>query len=232
VSTIKIAQIKGSNGSGKTTIVQQLMGLSHEISQLQTENGIVLATCFDTIKWAAIGPYDLSKKMGGCDCLNNIDLIKQAILTVRQECSDYWIVFEGMMISTIKTTFYNFLAELSFNDSIEPVMVILRTDVDGCLRRIAGRGTMKPDLNIGNIRTKCELVLRHAQEYDPRVVRYIDVDAVACSGMLTKFLDAVGDTKLLDWMFNYRDVEESEFIKSLNREYMGPEWLEEYSRGE
>jgi hypothetical protein len=109
-------------------------------------------------------------------------------------------------------------------------MVILRTDVDGCLKRIAGRGTMKPDLNVGNIKTKCDLVLRHALEYDPRVVRYIDVDAVASSGMLIKFLDAVGDIKLLDWMFTYRDVDEPEFIKPLNREYTGPEWLEEYSK--
>jgi deoxyadenosine/deoxycytidine kinase len=234
VMTIKICQIKGANGAGKTTIVHQLMMLSKEVSQLRTENGVVIATCFDTIKWAAVGPYDLDKKMGGCDRLDGNEQIMQAILTIRQTCPDYWIVFEGMMISTLKTTFYNFLVDLMTKDDVWPLMVILRTDMEHCVQRIQNRGTVTRQnngvLNVENIRVKCESVIRHAKEYDPSIVRYIDVDNVFCSGMLVKFLDAVGDTKLLDWMFDYRDVEEPDYIHPLNREYQGPAWLAEYSQ--
>lgn len=226
---IKVVNIKGANGSGKTTIVHQMLQLSKEVSQLRTEDGTVIATCMDTIKWAAVGPYYLDKKMGGCDIFETVDSIKQAILTTRQACPDYWIVFEGMMISTLKTTFYNFLVEMMQTDDIVPAFVILRADVDGCLRRIKDRGTIARtatgEPNPANIKSKCDTVLRHAQDYDPCVVRYIDVDKVACSGMLSKFLDAVGDTKLLDWMFDYQEVEEIEYVKPFSRNYTGPEWL-------
>lgn len=102
----KIVQIKGSNGSGKTTLVKRLGELSETWSYLVDDNDRVVATIFDDIGWVAIGEYKPDAAMGGCDKMPDIESIKQAILSALVMCPGFWVVFEGMMISTIKSTFY------------------------------------------------------------------------------------------------------------------------------
>ena len=198
---MKIVQIKGSNGSGKTTIVKQMLALEPDpIYGMWDHIGKYYATIMPTIGWVAVGEYDLDRKMGGCDGLSSVQLIKDAILDCMAEFIEYdgmfGIVFEGMMISTIKSTFYDFLLSLE-TPYIEPLFVILAASPKGCIERIRNRGTMRKNLNHDNIRSKCELVMRHAKTYDQKYVRYIDVDNTEERDMLKAFAGRVGDYRLV-----------------------------------
>lgn len=209
--TSKIVQIKGSNGSGKTTLIKQLGELSDEWTYLEWPDGMVYATVFDNIRWVAIGKYDPEARMGGCDGLPSVDLIKRAILETLKQYPGFWIVFEGMMISTIKSTFYNFLLDIhNKHAEIEPLFVILKSTTEGCLKRIQGRGSMKPNINVDNVAGKCELVIKHAKDYDPALVRWINVDpdptyvnvpGTPIEDMLGCFLWEVQDCELIDALY-------------------------------
>lgn len=198
---IKICQVKGSNGTGKTTLVKQLGDLSEEWTYLQWPDGTIYATVFDDIRWAAIGKYDPDKPMGGCDLMPSVDAIKRAIHDVHRQYPHHWIVFEGMMISTIKSTFYEYLLGMK-SKHVEPLFVILKSTPEGCVKRIAGRGTMKPGLKIDNITHKCDMVVRHAKEYDPTLVRWINVEDTPEDCMLPYFLWEVYDYELIDAIYD------------------------------
>lgn len=196
---MKVIQIKGSNGSGKTTIAKQLIELSNNPVELKDDEG-VYATYMDDIGYAILGAYPETSKMGGCDNMKSVARIKAALLKTVDYCieGDVWVVFEGMMISTIKSTFYDYLLELRESHDIEPMFVILRTDVDSCVERIKGRGTMRAKLNINNIDTKCRMILRHAKEYDVSLVRYLNVDEIPLDRMMAEFVHLVGDIEMME----------------------------------
>jgi deoxyadenosine/deoxycytidine kinase len=198
---MKIVQIKGANGSGKTTIVKQLISYSANVKLLKLpDTDKVFATAMDDIGWVAIGKYPEDSKMGGCDNFKTIEEIKHGIRLATRARPDAWIVFEGMMISTIKSTFYNMLLsmEKAYDNEVHPLFVILRASTQGCLNRLAGRGTMKSNLKVENIENKCELVVRHAKTYDPRYVRWMDVDTIPLERMGLEFLKLVDDDALVE----------------------------------
>lgn len=198
---IKVVQLKGSNGTGKTTLVKQLGAMSEDWTWVTWPDGTVYATVFDNVRWAAIGKYDPDKPMGGCDLMPSIEAIKRAILDVRRNYPDHWIVFEGMMISTIKSTFYEFLTSLQTKD-VQTLFVVLKSTPEGCVKRIQGRGTMKPGLKVDNVAQKCEMIVRHAKEYDPTLVRWINVDDTPEECMLPFFLWEVYDYELIDAIYD------------------------------
>lgn len=203
---MKIVQVKGSNGSGKTTLVKELGLLSEDWTYLTWDGGKVYATVFDNIRWAAIGKYDPNAAMGGCDCLGSVDEIKRAIQDVMRYRKGYWIVFEGMMISTIKSTFYNFLLDIEAKGKAKVLFVILKSTAEGCITRIRGRGTMRADLQVDNVAAKCDMVIRHAQTYDPDHVRWINVENTPKEALMPVFLFEVDDTELIDAIYDQPEL--------------------------
>lgn len=193
---VKVVQIKGSNGSGKTTIVKQMLALSEQVEYLTWGMGHnkprIYATMMHDLGWAAVGNYRLDQPMGGCDLLKSNNEIKCALLDIIDDYPRYNVVFEGMMISTIKSTFYNFLLDLERTDGIEPVFVILRASIDTCLEHLRIRGTMKENVSVDNVASKCQMVIRHAAEYDQKYVRHINVNLMPVENMLMTFLEEIG----------------------------------------
>lgn len=185
-----VVQIKGSNGSGKTAIVRQMISKSNSVVDVEGSDGKVYAVVMEDLGWVAMGRYPDGGKSGGCDTMPTIQSIKDAISDVRRDYPLYDVVFEGMMISTIKSTFYDFLLGM---EGISPVFVILNAEVECCLERISnrvagGRSSLK---NRDKVIDKCKRVMRHAKTYDQQYVRYIDVDNVPLDGMLDEFMAAV-----------------------------------------
>ena len=182
----KVVQIKGANGSGKSTIAFQLLNTSDDV--VYTE----YATILRDIGWILIGKYVHGRvTSNGCDKLGTVDAIKNAIIMAVECWPEFHVLFEGMMISTIKSTFYDFLLRLSDTHGIQPVFVIMDATPDGCLRRLSSRGTRKVDLKIDNIVGKCNLVGRHAHGYDQHLVKWFPVENVELDDMLLVFLDLV-----------------------------------------
>lgn len=203
---MKIVQIRGCNGSGKTTIARGLLSLCEpdtleELAwPLPKNRQKVFATVAPGVGWAVIGSYPEGSKMGGCDGMKTMDDIKQAILDTYQACPElFGIAFEGMMISKSKWTFYDYLLDMEQKFHIQPVFVILKATPDGCLQRIAGRGTHRAGVGPVNrqmIEEKCEVTIRYGKEFDAKYVRWIDVETTPRDAMLQKFLRQVGDDEL------------------------------------
>ena len=199
---VKVVNIKGSNGSGKTTIVKQLIAISNEVKVVSWRDGHAYGTVMPDIGWAAVGQYKPDKPMGGCDLLKNNEQIMRAIYDLRDNFPTFHIVFESMFVSTIKSTYYDFLLELEKTDQIEPLFVILQASVDTCLRNIAARGTQKANLNVDNVAGKCMSIMRHAGEYDQQYVRYINVNFLPIDALLPRFLWEVRDNELIDAIYD------------------------------
>ena len=131
--------------------------------------------------------------------MKTVDNIKNSILRTIETCPGYWIVFEGMMISTIKSTFYDFLLGIHREHKhIFPVFVVMNATLDGCINRITNRGTMRPGMNVEMVYDKNKNILRHVQTYDQRFVRYLNVEDLNEEDMLPEFLRLVGDKDLLE----------------------------------
>jgi hypothetical protein len=172
----------------------------------------------DDIGWVAIGEYPANKKMGGCDKFprpGTISLIKDAIRMSMVARPDFWIVFEGMMISTIKSTFYDYLLMLEESQGIIPLFVILNAAVEGCMDRLDGRGTKRSNRTklLENVGNKCELVIRHAKTYEPKYVRWMEVDHIPVMRMALEFLKLVDDAGL-----------ENDYAAMLNKFEQGERW--------
>lgn len=186
----KIVQIKGSNGTGKTTLMKQLVALSNDIYFVHhPETRKPHATVLYDLQWCIIGLYPEEKQMGGCDNIHTVQEVKDILLELVESYPGYWIAFEGMMISTTMTM-YNYMLELQQSHGIEPYVVVLKSSVEGCLKRIEkrrGSPLERTDL----VAQKCELVMRH--QYSPEHVAYIDVDSIGVDDMLPTFLQTVGD---------------------------------------
>lgn len=169
-----------------------------------------IATVMEDIGWCAIGPYTPTSRMGGCDCLRTVQEVKDAIAETLECCNKeggyFGIVFEGMMISTIKSTFYELLLDYMDDGMADSIIVVLRASLESCLRRIRGRGSMRPNLNVDNVRNKCEMIIRHAETYDQNLVRWMSVDCIPEKDMALEFLKVVGDKALVEVIEGWRKV--------------------------
>lgn len=196
---MRIIQIKGPNGSGKTTLVKDLIRQSRNLTLYEwADTYKVFATGIDDIGWIAIGEYKPDKKMGGCDGMKSIDEIKTAIQYAMGLCTSgalpldnisyHSIVFEGAMISTIKSTFYDWLLDM---DGVDPIFVMLTSSLQGCLNRIVGRGTKSVMKSSDGVASKIACIDRQIDVYDPQYIRIMDVDSIPRKDMLKTFLRLV-----------------------------------------
>lgn len=196
---MKIIQLKGTNGSGKSTIPFQLLAQSDDVAY--TLNCTVLRD----IGWVLIGQYVPGKlTSNGCDKMGTVADIKAAIMDAIEYHPGFNVVFEGMMISTIKSTFYDYLLALEQSHDIQPVFVIMDTDPIECIKRLDARGTRKAKLNVDNVIGKAELIIRHAKSYQSSYVRWFPVDTTTLEDMLSVFMDLVDES--LPWHISYRTL--------------------------
>lgn len=191
-----VVNLRGANGSGKTTIAKQLLALSNDkYYALHPDTRKPYATILYDIQWVLLGVYDEDKGMGGCDGIRTMKEVHDILYEMVDTYSGYYILLEGMLISTTMTV-YNYMLELEKSHNIVPMVVVLKSSVEGCLKRLEhrrGSPLERTDL----VAEKCELVLKH--QYKPEHVAYIDVDNIAEQDMVRRFLETVGD----DLVYSY-----------------------------
>lgn len=190
---VRVVNIKGPTGSGKSTIVKQMIDND---TYFMLDGKKPYATVFPNIQWAAVGSYkaDGAPTSNGCDYVGKVDLIKEYIGNILDELPGYDVVFEGAMISTIISTYYQYLLYLQKRDKVRPGFVLLQTSPDKCLERMAGRGSLRPGIDMERLATRCETVVNNAiKHYDPKYIRILKVDEVQQEDMLKTFLQLVVD---------------------------------------
>lgn len=151
-----IINVRGTSGSGKTTLVKRLIqtqGIEHNLGK----KGLILHGNI-----AVVGKYD--NPCGGCDTMKSQQDIMDTIeeFFKRPDCS---VIFEGLMISTVHSTWVEFAKKFGHNFHV----IYLNTPLEQCLqnietRRVASGKTYKP-LNVENISGKHKSILfQHSKE--------------------------------------------------------------------
>lgn len=189
----KVVQIKGANGSGKTTIVKQLIALevAEQVCRLSNKNvnkGKPYATLLPNLKWIVVGQYPVDAKGGGCDTIHTMDELKAIVDKLVAEYPDHWIVFEGAMISSTMTMYYHIRDRVPY-----PVAVLLVASLEGCVARLERRKGVTPgSTDFNHVEDKVQRILRQDHLYDPIHIRHIMVENLPEQEMVYEFLAAVG----------------------------------------
>ncbi len=142
-----VLQIKGTNGSGKTSLVKQVVLNNNSPIYITDDSGYIIGTLNEKTGFVAIGNYETDKKMGGCDRLKG-----KVTTVVKTLLSTFWltpynIIYEGVIVSDIKTTFFEYCQQLSGQlygkFSRLPLYGFLDTTLEECFKRIYSRNQGK-----------------------------------------------------------------------------------------
>ncbi len=160
-----IISVRGTNGSGKSTVVRGLMerGAAKPIFGVlgpSRPEAYKLLLAFVAEPVFVIGPY--VSETGGCDSVHPFKLI---IELLNKYSKQGHIVFEGMMISDT----YGRIGVLLERWGLQAVFAFLPTPLDECIRRVEqrriNRGNQKP-LNPKNTINRYKSVQRVRDKID------------------------------------------------------------------
>lgn len=187
-----IVNIRGCNGSGKSTIPMGMMDdpdmyvVYKHIPNRKSKIGI--ATVFPSYGWVALGTY--FNKTGGMDCLPNNEVIQKTFWYVLKKYPDYDMLLEGVIASTISSTYINLFKEAEERYPDRKVVVLsFNTPVDVCLERIYKRNGGKP-IKEDVVILKWGIVQRAAKKFKDSGFSTIEIDNsnITKDNMLKKFL--------------------------------------------
>ena len=142
-----IVNIRGCNGSGKSTIPMQMMEADPEFEVIKlgvSKTGRPCApalTVFHNLKWVALGTY--FSKTGGMDTYRSNADTKTALEYALNNYPDYDIVMEGVIASTIKSTYADLFNELE-SQGHQVLIIAFLPPLEVCLERIQQRNGGKP----------------------------------------------------------------------------------------
>ena len=139
---MKIIQIRGSNGSGKTTTVKQFVERNNlHIEEIFIKGKKTFITTNDKHSIVVLGRYD--KNIGGCDLFDNKEHVFNTILYVVTTFRPEIIIFEGLIYSfTYK--FASNLSDYMKNYKYSYQGICLYIPIEVALERIYIRNGGKP----------------------------------------------------------------------------------------
>jgi predicted ABC-type ATPase len=136
--------IKGTNGSGKSTIPIYLIKHDTEVVYLvsRREDRKPVATYCKGYDTVILGAYLAGTNCGGCDYLDDTQQAKFVLSRLWKK--DVHIIYEGVIVGDIKSTFYELM--LAFNQVHERDLgfCFMGTRFRECLTRIQRRNGGKP----------------------------------------------------------------------------------------
>jgi hypothetical protein len=172
-----IINIRGTHGSGKSTIIQHILAKYHATpceSRPSVRGPRPLAYNFILTRLPRrpvfiIGPYETA--CGGCDAIQPYDLIWPL---VEKYGALGHVLFEGALVSSSVGNIGRAMAERD-----DCVVTFLNTPLQVCLDRIAKRRRARGDdrpLNPHNTTVKFEGILRSRPKMEALGLRCIDLD--------------------------------------------------------
>lgn len=135
-----VVDVRGTNGSGKTTVVSHFIAPPDGSSYRYEEIGPgVMATCRGRV--AALGVYKKGVGCGGCDGIRTQAQIRAAVEAAAERFPV--VLYEGVIVSTIFRPYLDLARRLQRQGHIH-VFAFLQTPLDECLRRIYVRNNGTP----------------------------------------------------------------------------------------
>lgn len=191
-----LVNIRGCNGSGKSTIPLSMMSdPAMYVQDILGSDGkrIGAVTVFPSWGWVALGTY--FNKTGGMDVLKNNWCTRSTLLFAIELFPEYDILMEGIMASTIRSTYIDLFHDIEdyYGDDAPQVMILsLVPPVDVAIQRIYQRNGGKP-IKEDAVRSKWTIVKRNVDKFAEAGFISIRVNSakVKKGGMLKAFLKTV-----------------------------------------
>lgn len=188
-----LVNIRGCNGSGKSTIPMSMMNDPDMwVHTIVDESGkkISAITVFPSYGWVALGTY--FNKTGGMDTLKNNGITRQTLFIALKEFQDFNILMEGIMASTIRSTYVDLFHEVEKSWPIRVIVLNLLPPVEVAISRVYSRNGGKP-INEEAVRGKWETVAKNAKVFSDEGFISIRVDSskVKKENMLRAFFKTV-----------------------------------------
>ena len=174
-----LISLRGTNGSGKSYFVRKFVEAHSDgieeifVPRFQRQP---VATFLPKVGTIVLGGNYLTKVSGGCDLIDpKVAYQLMNLLTL----TNYHVLFEGVLISTIySTSIYNALNFMA--TSVVPTNVVfmyLDRDVDSCLKNINDRNQRIGKKSIGskNVAYKIPVIMRQHEKIE-RLKQFLKKD--------------------------------------------------------
>ena len=193
-----ITNIRGCNGSGKSTVPLQMLEKSPRSSQIiQKIDGkpVVLGTLFPEFDCIALGKY--TTKCGGMDSFKNNATTFRALYYILNMYPDHDIIMEGIMASTIKSTYLDLFTKIEAEYSdVRVIILSYLPPIEVCYERIQKRNGGKP-IKEEMVLSKWQTVNRNAKYFKEQGLFSVAIDNSQTKekDMLRKFLSYIEKTR-------------------------------------
>lgn len=195
-----LVNIRGCNGAGKSTIPLAMTDdpeMYIHTTFDDEDNKVSCLTVFPTYKWVALGTYYNKVgellKTGGMDTLKNNLMIRQSLYVALMRFSDYDILMEGVIASTIYSTYVDLFREVEQKYPDRKILILsLTPPIETAIKRVYARNGDKP-VNVDAIAGKWNTVKRNVKRFSDAGFTSISVDSskVPKKKMLKAFLKTV-----------------------------------------
>lgn len=142
-----ILNIRGTNGSGKSSIIFSMMDDPKKYLIEKSYKGKMykIATVFPSYGWVALGAYEEGRKCGGLDTMPNNEITKKSFWYILKKYPTFNLVMEGIICSTIFSTYCDLFKEAKEKYPEDDIVILhLTTPLKVCLKRIQKRNGGKP----------------------------------------------------------------------------------------
>lgn len=189
-----LVNIRGCNGAGKSTIPMSMMDdpamYVHEIRGSDGKRMSAI-TVFPTYGWVALGTY--FNKTGGMDTLRDNWTTRMTLYAALDGFPEYNVLMEGIMASTIRSTYIDLFHEVEeYYDGLKVLIISLLPPVEVAISRVYSRNGGKP-IQEEAVRGKWETVARNVYAFREAGFTSVQVDSskVPKNKMLKAFLKTV-----------------------------------------
>lgn len=188
-----LINIRGCNGAGKSTIPMSMMDDPEMFIVSKNYQGKLreILTVFPTYGWVALGTY--KTKTGGLDKFPNNELTQKVLWYALKKFPEYDILMEGVIASTVRSTYVNLFHEVERKYPERTVMILnLITPLDVCLQRIQLRNGGK-SIKEEAVANKHKIVLRNIEKFKDEGFLSLEIDPsnTPKDKVLKKFLKIV-----------------------------------------
>lgn len=140
-----LINVRGCNGSGKSTIVLSMMSdqKAYVVEKPYKGKDRKILTVFPSWGFVALGSYH--NKCGGLDGYVDTDMVKKGLWYALKHYPEYHIIMEGVLPSTVYSTYLDLFKQVEEKYPERQIIVVsLLPPLKECLKRIQKRNGGKP----------------------------------------------------------------------------------------